>query len=194
MVKEHPTFSHMHIRFEIIPGRTLPDVIIPTLAHRDRIVEITTGQVNVNECDALMTSNPAFLLGVTTADCGAVCFADEQKIAVAHIGWRGLCLGLIERVLAMFDPVTTEIFVGPRLDTFEIQKDFCHDVITEKFGKQFLTEHDGIITFHFRDAIASCLPEQADFDPRDTGTDITLPSYRRDKTSDRLVTVVGFNK
>src|SRR5262249_36535485 len=41
--------------------------------------------------DAIVTAVPGLAIGVTTADCGPVLFADETAgvIAVAHAGWRG---------------------------------------------------------------------------------------------------------
>ena len=41
--------------------------------------------------DAIVTRTPGLAIGVTTADCGPVLFADAQArvIGAAHAGWRG---------------------------------------------------------------------------------------------------------
>lgn len=173
--------------------RSCEGVIVPQLCHGDRIVLIDTGTEAVTQCDALITKNHHVQLGVTTADCAPICFGDGKNIGIAHAGWRGLCLGLIEKMLKHFDHDTLEVFVGPHLNTFEVQKDFCYDAIVKKFGENFFTIEDTKIIFHFKDAIQSCFSIPIVFDPRSTGTDLTLPSYRRNKTSERILTIVQCN-
>ncbi len=184
----------MEIDFFISEDRHREGVVIPTLCHGDTIVEIKTGREDVSACDALISSNKNLLLGITTADCASICFGNETKIGIAHVGWRGLCLNLIEKVLTEFNTAHLEIFVGPHLRIFEIQKDACYETIKAKFGERFFTHTDGKIYFHFKDAITSLLPSTTSFDDRNTGHDFTLPSWRRDKTRARLITVVQFKK
>ena len=113
-----------------------------------------------------------------------------------------------------------EVFVGPMLPVFEIQKDFCYDQIYEKFGDRFfeslpLSPHqrggngpsgrflenrsdaevdlkNGIM-FNFKACLASLLPEDRVFDPRSTLEDTSLASWRRDKHFDNgeNITIVG---
>jgi YfiH family protein len=47
--------------------------------------------------DALVTTNPALVLSVLTADCGPVLLADKEAgvIAAAHAGWRGAFGGVL---------------------------------------------------------------------------------------------------
>jgi YfiH family protein len=48
--------------------------------------------------DAIVTRLQALAIGVTTADCGPILFADPkaQVIGAAHAGWRGALAGVIE--------------------------------------------------------------------------------------------------
>ena len=48
--------------------------------------------------DAIVTRTRALAVGVTTADCGPILFADPQGgvIGVAHAGWRGALAGIVE--------------------------------------------------------------------------------------------------
>jgi YfiH family protein len=48
--------------------------------------------------DAIVTRVPRLCIGVTTADCGPVLFAEAQAgvVGVAHAGWRGALSGVIE--------------------------------------------------------------------------------------------------
>lgn len=177
-----------------LPSEHVPsNIIIPKLSHGSDIVTIVTGDENVEACDALITQNHNFSLGIRTADCAPICLSDGTQIGIAHIGWRGLCLGLIEKMLTHFDVNNLSVYVAPFLHSFEIQKDFCYEQITQKFGERFIEQKDDKLVFNFKDAISSLLPPQTKYDIRDTATDLSLPSYRRDKTKERLVTVVSFS-
>ena len=56
------------------------------------------------EADALVTDTPGLALGIVTADCAPVLFADAAAgvVGAAHAGWRGALGGVLENtVLAM---------------------------------------------------------------------------------------------
>jgi len=51
--------------------------------------------------DAIVTRTPALAIGISTADCGPLLFADAKArvIGAAHAGWRGAFTGVIEATL-----------------------------------------------------------------------------------------------
>ncbi|WP_062013194.1 peptidoglycan editing factor PgeF [Aureimonas sp. AU4] len=51
--------------------------------------------------DAVVTRRPGLAVGVLTADCGPVLFADREAgvVAAAHAGWRGATGGVLEATL-----------------------------------------------------------------------------------------------
>ncbi len=53
------------------------------------------------EADALVTATPGMVLGVLTADCGPVLFADPKAgvIGAAHAGWKGALDGVLENTI-----------------------------------------------------------------------------------------------
>jgi hypothetical protein len=55
--------------------------------------------------DAIVTRTPRLAIGVSTADCGPLLFADSEArvIGAAHAGWRGAFTGVIEAVLAAME-------------------------------------------------------------------------------------------
>ena len=55
--------------------------------------------------DAIVTDRPGLALGILTADCTPVLFADPQAgiIGAAHAGWRGAFGGVIESTLAAME-------------------------------------------------------------------------------------------
>ena len=52
--------------------------------------------------DALVTATPGLVLGIVTADCAPVLFADAEAgvIAAAHAGWRGAVAGVTDQAIA----------------------------------------------------------------------------------------------
>jgi polyphenol oxidase len=70
--------------------------------------------------DALVTKVPGLALGITTADCGPILFADKKAgvIGAAHAGWRGAFEGVVEAtILAMercgADRTGIAVAIGP---------------------------------------------------------------------------------
>ena len=53
------------------------------------------------QADALVTATPGLLLGILTADCVPVLFADRKAgvIGAAHAGWKGAISGVTDRTL-----------------------------------------------------------------------------------------------
>ena len=53
------------------------------------------------QADAMVTNRPGRMLGIVTADCAPVLFADAQAgvIGAAHAGWRGAVAGMLEATL-----------------------------------------------------------------------------------------------
>lgn len=55
--------------------------------------------------DAIVTQEPRLAIGVSTADCGPLLFADGEAgvIGAAHAGWRGALSGVIEATVATME-------------------------------------------------------------------------------------------
>ncbi|HEV7304944.1 peptidoglycan editing factor PgeF [Ensifer sp.] len=53
------------------------------------------------EADALVTATPGIVLGVLSADCGPILFADAEAkvIGAAHAGWKGALGGVLESTI-----------------------------------------------------------------------------------------------
>jgi len=60
---------------------------------------------NRPQADAIVTRMRALAIGVTTADCGPVLFAEPRAgvIGAAHAGWRGALTGVIEATIAAME-------------------------------------------------------------------------------------------
>jgi len=57
------------------------------------------------EGDGMVTAAPGVMLGILTADCAPVLFADAEAgvIGAAHAGWKGAVAGVLENTLAAME-------------------------------------------------------------------------------------------
>ena len=55
--------------------------------------------------DGIVTRTPGLAVGVSTADCGPVLFAEPQArvVGAAHAGWRGALAGIVEATIAAME-------------------------------------------------------------------------------------------
>jgi YfiH family protein len=60
--------------------------------------------------DAIVTRVPGLAVGVSTADCGPVLFADPKAriVGAAHAGWRGALAGVLEAAIAAMERLGAE--------------------------------------------------------------------------------------
>lgn len=114
--------------------------------HSARVVTIDAPQVSRPEADALVTRTKGLALGILTADCGPLLFADERNgvIGAAHAGWRGALEGVIEATIdAMRAIGAREISarLGPTISqaNYEVGGEFVENFIAEDtaFGEYF---------------------------------------------------------
>ena len=83
--------------------------------------------------DAIVTRTPNLAIGISTADCGPVLFADPSArvIGAAHAGWRGALTGVIEATVAAMEALGAQrrkivAATGPmiRQPHYEVGQDF----------------------------------------------------------------------
>ncbi|WP_254493738.1 peptidoglycan editing factor PgeF [Bartonella sp. B1099] len=111
------------------------------------------------KADALVTTTADLVIGVLTADCGPILFADPHAgvIAATHAGWRGSLNGIIEKTIAVMEKqgakrqsITAALgpCIGPH--HYEVTNEFYNQFIEchSKFQKYFL-KTEKINHFHF---------------------------------------------
>jgi hypothetical protein len=83
--------------------------------------------------DAIVTRTRGLAIGVTTADCGPVLFADAQAgvVGAAHAGWRGALSGVLEATVAALERCGAKrsrivVALGPmiRQPSYEVGAEF----------------------------------------------------------------------
>jgi YfiH family protein len=85
------------------------------------------------KADAIVTRVPDLAIGVTTADCGPVLFADPKArvIGAAHAGWRGAFTGVLDATVAAMETLGADrdriaVALGPmiRQTNYEVGPEF----------------------------------------------------------------------
>ncbi|MBZ8134884.1 peptidoglycan editing factor PgeF [Afifella sp. IM 167] len=90
--------------------------------------------------DALATDRPGIVIGIGTADCGPILFADPQArvVGAAHAGWKGALTGVLESTLAAMEALGARreaitAVLGPTISAknYEVGAEFV-----ERFDKE----------------------------------------------------------
>ncbi|MBW0144213.1 peptidoglycan editing factor PgeF [Sphingomicrobium clamense] len=90
--------------------------------------------------DAVATATPGLLLGIVTADCAPILFADEEAgvVAATHAGWRGALAGVTDAAIGAMLSLGAKVerihaAVGPCLAqrNFEVGFDFPEPLLAE---------------------------------------------------------------
>jgi YfiH family protein len=90
----------------ISPGARL---VAPHQVHSSDVVTVLEPWDDAPEgrprADALVTARAGIVLGIVTADCAPVLFADRAAgvVGAAHAGWRGALGGVIENTIAAME-------------------------------------------------------------------------------------------
>lgn len=105
------------------------------------------------EADALVTRLPSLALGILTADCTPILFADPQAgiVGAAHAGWRGAVDGIVgNTVTAMVelgaDPAHIVAAIGPTIsgENYEVGPHFMDDFVKLRpDGWRHFSSHNG---------------------------------------------------
>ena len=83
--------------------------------------------------DAMVSTRPGLLLGILTADCAPILFADTEVgvIGAAHAGWRGALAGVTDATIAAMEGLGAKrerivVAVGPCIAqaSYEVDEDF----------------------------------------------------------------------
>jgi hypothetical protein len=89
--------------------------------------------------DAMVTGAPGVALGIVTADCAPVLFADGEAgvIGAAHAGWRGASSGVIDATVAAM------VELGARNDAIVAAVGPCIQQASYEVGPEFHAQFTG---------------------------------------------------
>ncbi len=104
------------------------------------------------KADGIVTATPGLAIGVLTADCGPVLFADNETgvVGAAHAGWKGALSGVLENTVAAMEALGARrgniaAVLGPMIsqNSYEVGPEF-HDrfVNTEVANERWFIPSD----------------------------------------------------
>jgi YfiH family protein len=110
--------------------------------HGNAVVEVTEpwAMDARPKADGMVTRVPGLALGILTADCGPLLFADTQAgvVGAAHAGWRGAKLGIAEATVEAMvklgaDPKRIDAALGPCIGqaSYEVGPEFPESFLAE---------------------------------------------------------------
>lgn len=138
-----------------ILGFSLNQLVTLKQVHSVTVLEVTRqpDPDDIPEADAFVTRVHGLALGILTADCTPILFADPEArvIGAAHAGWKGATGGIAEAtVAAMVDlgarPDRIIAAIGPTISgpNYEVGPEFAADLIRDhRDAENRITKPDG---------------------------------------------------
>ena len=122
---------------DIVKRKMKADVLCSGYQVHSSVVSVIAGRAwdvdNAPDCDAIVTNQEKILIGVLSADCGPVLFADKEArvVGCAHAGWRGAMDGVLENTVKEMMNLGAKkkniiAILGPCIaqDSYEVSEDF----------------------------------------------------------------------
>lgn len=116
-------------------GKPPHSLVTPHQTHGATVAVVKTPihEGETPQADALVTKSPEVVLGILTADCAPVLFADNHAgvAAIAHVGWKGALAGVIEATVGAMTglgaaPESITAVIGPciYMRSYEVGPEF----------------------------------------------------------------------
>lgn len=157
--------SDQHEVVQINRGRvakaldTAPENLIGVhQVHSAKAVIVDQPPAKPIEADAMVTATQGLALGILTADCQPVLFADHKAgvIGAAHAGWKGALLGVLDDTVAKMESLGANradisAVIGPSISqrNYEVGPEFRDDFIAADtaYARFFIQGHDDRFQF-----------------------------------------------
>ena len=146
--------------------------------HGNNVVRVSFADdgKTIPNCDALITNDPKVTLCVRVADCLPISVIDKKghSFGLIHAGWRGLENGIIKHTIELMQKelkivnFKLKINIGPHICAKHYDQDLAKNAVAQ------LVE-------------LGIKKENIKIDSRCTFEDLSLFSYRRDKTDKRNI-------
>jgi YfiH family protein len=123
----------------VLPGGALTG-LYQVHGNRCVIVDEATDLAARPEADAIATRTPGILLGILTADCVPVLFADREAgvIGAAHAGWKGAISGVTDAALDAMESLGANraniaVAIGPCIAraSYEVDENFVQRFVVD---------------------------------------------------------------
>lgn len=129
--------------------------------HGDRVITVTAPFGGERpEADGLVTATPGLALGILTADCAPVLFADAKNrvIGACHSGWKGAFAGIALKTVEAMEALGAKrdrihAAIGPCIgaESYEVDKSFYQRFLeqTPQNAPFFRVSKDRAGHYHF---------------------------------------------
>ena len=163
--------------------------------HSKNVQLVNNKNLFYKDTDGMLTMNKDICLKIKTADCLPIFFYNESPfiIGVVHAGWKGLKRGVIKETYKVIknnikDISTIQVLIGPSISqkNYEVQDEFF-----DYFESKFIAKNNNKLFLDLKGIATSQLKNLGIKNVSDT-KECTYEneyyhSYRRDKTSKRLI-------
>ncbi|KZL18061.1 Laccase domain protein YfiH [Pseudovibrio axinellae] len=116
-------------------GTTPEKLVTPYQVHSAKVLSVSAPFTEQDDkrADALVTKTPDLAIGILTADCGPVLFADPTTgvIGAAHSGWKGAVDGILPNTIEAMqklgaNPAHITAVMGPMIsqEAYEVGPEF----------------------------------------------------------------------
>lgn len=121
------------------------DLVTVHQVHTAQVVQVDAALPQRPKADAMVTATPGLALGILTADCQPVLFADHSAgvIGAAHAGWRGALDGVLEATLEAMEALgaqraDTVAVIGPTISqrAYEVGPEFLDAFMADDIDNQ----------------------------------------------------------
>ncbi|MGR3755738.1 MAG: peptidoglycan editing factor PgeF [Tranquillimonas sp.] len=122
-------------------GVAPPDLLTVHQVHSADVARLDARHADAPPvADAAVTATPGLALGILTADCQPVLFADAEAgvVGAAHAGWKGALAGVLEATLAAMEDLgarreRTTAVIGPTISQahYEVGPDLLDAFLAE---------------------------------------------------------------
>ncbi|RYY28219.1 MAG: peptidoglycan editing factor PgeF [Sphingomonadales bacterium] len=116
----------------VLPGGKLATIF---QVHSAEAVIATAPFDERPHADALVSNTPGLVIGILTADCAPILFADREAgvVGAAHAGWKGALGGVTDSTIALMETLGAQrerivAAVGPCIAraSYEVDQSFFH--------------------------------------------------------------------
>jgi polyphenol oxidase len=115
-------------------GHETAQIVTPWQVHSpDAVIVDGPFRGDKPQADGIATATPGVVIGVVTADCGPILFADETAgvIGAAHAGWKGALFGVLENTIQAMERLGAKrnrirAVLGPSISqaNYEVSADY----------------------------------------------------------------------
>ncbi len=140
--------ENRRIAASVIAGRRDTPLVSCYQIHSNIAVEVTSDWGDDRpKADAMVTRKPGIILGILTADCTPVLFADADAgvIGAAHAGWKGALAGVLENTITLMERLgghrtSIHAAIGPTIAQASYE-------VSAEFEADFLDKNDAFSAF-----------------------------------------------